>query len=101
MDLKEVLGIVSTSLGVINKLGSAPGVNLIPYVSTVASAAGALSMLIDAGQEFEPLAMKLKNTFKTDAPLPTAEEIAALDADTEAELTKLRTMPPKEDGEPD
>lgn len=101
MDLKEVLGIVSTSLGVINKLGNTPGVNLIPYVSTVASAAGALSMLIDAGKEFEPLATKLKDTFKPDAPLPTEAELAALDADTEAELTKLRTMPPREDDEPE
>lgn len=101
MDLKEVLGIVSTSLGVVQKIGQTPGVNLIPYVNVVSSAAGALHVLIDAGQEFAPLALKLKDTFKKDAPPPTEEEIAALDADTQAELDKLRALPPKEDGEPD
>ena len=101
MDIKEVLGIVSTSLGVINKLGSTPGVNLIPYVSTVSSVAGALSMLIDLGQDAGPLALKLKDTFKSDAPPPTEAEIAALDADTEAVLAELRIMPPKEDDEPE
>lgn len=101
MDLKEVLGIVSTSLNVVQKLGNAPGVNKLPYVDTITSVADALMQLIDAGQEFAPLALKLKDSFKKDAPLPTEEEIAALDADTEAELTKLRTMPPKEPDEPE
>lgn len=101
MDIREVLGIISTSLGVVQKLGSTPGVNLIPYVNVVSSVAGALDALIGAGLEFEPLALKLKNTFKKDAPPPTEEEVAALDADTEAELAKLRAMPPKEDGEPE
>jgi hypothetical protein len=101
MEVKDVLGIVSTSLGVIQQIGNTPGVNLIPYVSTVSSVAGALSQLIAAEQEFEPLALKLAGTFKKDAAPPTEAEIAALDADTEAELAKLRAMPPREEGEPE
>lgn len=101
MDLKEVLGIVSTSLGVIQKFGDVPGVNLIPYVNVASSAAGALHLLIDAGLEYEPLANKLKNTFKVDAPPPTTAEMADLDADIEQGLAKLGAMPPKEEDEPE
>lgn len=101
MDIKEVLGIVSTSLGVVQQLGSVPGVNLIPYVNVVTSVAGALNMLVKAGQNFEPLATKLRDTFRPDAPPPTDADLVALEADTEAELAKLRAMPERDPDEPE
>lgn len=101
MKLDEVLGIISTSLGVVSSLGTTPGVNLIPYVNAVSSAAGAIKLLVDAGKDYTPLALKLKNTFKKDAPPPTEEEVAALDADTKAELAKLGAMPAREGDEPE
>lgn len=101
MDVKQVVAIISQSLDVVQQIGNTPGVSLIPYVGTITSVAGALHQLIDAEQEFEPLALKLADTFKPGALPPTEEAMAELMADTDAELDKLRTMPPKEEGEED
>lgn len=105
MDAQQALGIVTASLNVIQNAGKAPiigaAVNLIPYYNYVSSAAGLITELIELGQDAGPQAIKLANTFKADAPLPTEDEIAAAEAETQIEIAKLRAMPPKEAGEPD
>ena len=101
MDFKDVIGIISDGLEAAEKFGNRPLVSSIPYVSEVTSVVGAINELIQAGQEFEPLVLRLQATFKKDAPPPTDDEVAALRADTAAELAKLGAMPPREDGEPE
>jgi hypothetical protein len=101
MDAKQALGIVTSSLEFIQSAGKVPGVNLIPYYNYVSSAAGLINELIELGQDAAPAALKLADTFKKDAPLPSEADIAEAETETQGELAKLRAMPPKEDGEPD
>ncbi len=101
MDAKQALGIVTTSLQFIQSAGKVPGVNLIPYYNYVSSAAGLINELIEFGQDAGPQALKLADTFKKDAPLPSEADIAEAEAETKTALATLRNMPAKEDGEPD
>lgn len=100
IDWKHALEVVSNALGVISSAAAIPGVNLIPYVSTVAVAAGALNAAINAGVKIAPYVAAIKDTFSNG--LPTEEKRLALDAKI-AELEALvnAPLPPQEAGEPE
>lgn len=100
MDWKHAFDAVNTALGVISSAGSTPGINLIPYVGVVSSAASALKLALDTGVKVAPYVIALKNTFS--GGLPSKDELAALDV----KIGELRAivqapLPPKEEGEPD
>lgn len=99
-DWKHAFDVINTALGVINAAGSTPGINLIPYVGTVAAAAGALKAGLNAAVNIAPYVLAIKDTFS--GGLPSESERAALDAKI-AELEALvdAPLPPKEAGEPD
>lgn len=100
MNWKNAFDAVETALGVISSAGSTPGINLIPYVGVVSSAAGTLKLALDTGVKVAPYVVALKNTFS--GGLPTTAELAVLDA----KIGELRAivhapLPPKEYGEED
>jgi hypothetical protein len=100
MDLKTILGAVDTALGAIKTATNLPGVNLIPYVSTVSSAVGVIQLMLEQGQNVAHLVTDLKETFS--GGLPSEDKRAALDARIAAARAKLHApLPPKEEGETD
>jgi hypothetical protein len=100
MDIKGLLDAVGTALGVIKSAADLPGVNLIPYVSTVSSVIGVAQIAISQGQNIANLVTDLKDTFS--GGLPTDAQLAALDARIAAARTKLHApLPEKEEGEED
>lgn len=100
MDWKRAFEVVNMALGVVAGAGDIPGVNLIPYVSVVSSAAKAIQMGINAGVSVAPYIEAVWDTFKNG--LPTPEAVAALDAKIAELRAKLHApLPPAEEGEPE
>lgn len=98
--LDNVLDAVGTALGVIKSLADTPGVNLLPYVSTVSSAISVAQLAIGQGKNIASLVTSLKDTFS--GGIPTQEQLDALDARIAAARAKLQApLPPKEEGEED
>lgn len=98
IDWKHAFDVISNALSVISTAGSTPGINLIPYVSTVASAASLINTGLKTGVKVLPYVAAIKETFANG--LPTEEKRVALDA----KLVELRAivqapLPPPEDGE--
>lgn len=101
-DFATIMNSVDTALGVVQKFASVPGVNLIPYVSTISSVVSVGHALIAAGKEGVSLFQNMKTTFAATDGLPTDEAMAALDAQIATARAKLHApMPPREDGEPE
>lgn len=99
-DLKQVLDAVNTALGVIKTVAETPGVNMIPYATTISSAISALQAAYLAGQNITPYIVAIKDTFT--GGVPTQDKLDALDAKiAELEAKADAPLPPKEDGEPD
>lgn len=97
---QQALSVISNALSVISAAGSTPGINLIPYVSTVAAAAGAINAGLNAAVNVAPYILAIKDTFSNG--LPTEAQRVALDAKiAELEAKVDAPLPPKEDGEPD
>lgn len=98
MNWKQAFNAVNTALGVIAGAGDIPGVNLIPYVSVVSSAAKAIKMGLNAAVNVAPYVEAVRETFADG--LPTPEKLSALDAKI-GELRALvnAPLPPREDGE--
>ena len=97
-DFKSLLSAVVTALGAISAAGNLPGVNLIPYVSTVASVAGLLQFALEKGVNVASDIAALKDTFSNG--LPSQDKIDALDARIAVLRARLHApLPPKEDGE--
>lgn len=97
---QQALSVISNALSVISAAGSTPGVNLIPYVSTVAAAASAINAGLNAAVNVAPYIVAIKDTFS--GGMPTEAQRAALDAKiAELEGQLDAALPPKEDGEPD
>jgi hypothetical protein len=97
-DYKSLLTAVTTALGAISAAGNLPGVNLIPYVSTVASVAGLLQFALEKGINVASDIKALKDTFSNG--LPSQDKIDALNARIVTLRAKLHLpLPPKEDGE--
>lgn len=95
---KGLLDAVVTALGVVQTAGNLPGVNLIPYVSTIASAAGVLQFAIEKGKNIASDIAAFKDTFANG--LPSQEKLDELDTRIEALRVKVHApLPPKEEGE--
>lgn len=100
IDWKHAFDVVSNALSVISSAGAIPGVNMIPYVSTVAGAASTINAGLQAGMKVAPYIAAIKETFANG--LPSEEKLTALDAKI-AELRAIihAELPPKEEGEED
>lgn len=99
-DTKQILDTFNTVAGTIKTIAETPGVNMLPYATTVAAAIGALQAAVNAGVNIAPYVTAISDTFSGD--IPTQEQLDALDvkiAELEAEVDAA--LPPKEDGEPD
>lgn len=100
MDAIKALDAIDTALQVISGIANTPGINLIPYVSTVAAVAGLASKAITIGKDVTPLLEELKSTF--DGGQPPQAAMDALDAKIAlARQRLLAPMPPLEPGEPE
>lgn len=99
-DWKKAFAVVNQALGVIASAGDIPGVNLIPYVSVISSAAKAIQVGVNAGVKVAPYIEAIRETFA--GGLPTPEKLSALDAKVkELEAVVYADLPPPDDGEPD
>jgi len=99
-DWKQALEAVNIALGAISRFGSLPGVNMIPYIGVVTTAASALQAGLNAGINVAPYVIAIKDTFTGE--LPSASQIEALRtkiAELEARIDA--PLPPREEGEPE
>lgn len=97
--LNQVLDAINAGLGVIKQVASTPGLNVLPYVSTIASAAGALQAAEAAGRDIAPYITAISGTFS--GTQPTADDLAALDAKiAELDAQVDAPLPVAEPGEP-
>lgn len=97
---QEAFTVINTALGVISTAGKTPGINMIPYVDIVASAAGAIQAGLNAAVNVAPYIQAVERSFKNGLPSAAerqalATDIAALEAEVDAAL------PPAEEGEPE
>ena len=99
-DIKQLLDTFNTVAGVIKTVAETPGVNMLPYASTVSSAISALQAGLNAGANILPYVTAIKDTFS--GGVPSQEQLDALDAKI-AELEALvdAPLPPAEPGEPE
>lgn len=97
-DWKDAFAVINTALGIIATAGQTPGINLIPFIGTIASAAGTLQAGLNAAVNVAPFIVAISDTFK--GGLPTEEQRLALDAKiAELEAKVDAALPPKEEGE--
>lgn len=94
------LDVVQKALSVVAGAGDIPGVNLLPYVSIIASAAKVIGAGISAGKDVAPYIAAMHDTFAHG--LPSQEKLTALDAQIkELEAIVYAPLPPADEGEPD
>lgn len=100
-DIMQVLEAVNSALNVIKRVAETPGVNMLPYATTVSTAIAAVQTAYSAGVSVVPYVVAIKKTF--DKPgIPAQSDLDALDAKIDALEAKVQApLPPKEDGEPD
>ncbi len=99
--ISDILEALDKAMSVVKTIADTPGVNLIPYVSTLSGVIGTVHMAYTAGKDIEPFIQALSDTF-TKPGTPTPADMAALDAKiAELEAKIDAPMPPKEDGEDD
>lgn len=99
LTLNQVLDAVSAGLGVIKQVASTPGLNVLPYVSTIISAASALQAAEAAGRDIAPYISAISGTFSGN--VPTADDLTALDAQIALLDAQVDApLPPAEPGEP-
>jgi hypothetical protein len=99
-DWKKAFEVVNQALSAIASAGDIPGVNLIPYVSVISSAAKAIQAGVNAGVKVAPYVEAIRETFA--GGLPTPEKIAALDAKIkELEGIVYADLPEPDEGEPE
>lgn len=88
--IKEVVSVFNTVASTIRGLAETPGINLIPYATTIAAAVGALQAAVNAGVNILPYVEAIKRTF--DGDVPTQAELDALDVEI-ARLEGLLNAP--------
>lgn len=99
--LTEVLDAIDTAMATIKGVAETPGINLLPYVSTLSSVISTVHAVYEAGKDIEPYITAIAATF-SGGNTPTAEDMTALDAKIAAlEAQVDAPLPPAEDGEPD
>ena len=97
---QDAFSVIEKALGAIQGAANIPGINLLPYVSTVSSAATALQAGLHAAVDIAPYIVAISKTFAGGLPSEAerkalAEKIKELEAEIDAPL------PSPEDGEPD
>jgi len=98
--LAQVLDAVNSAMTVLRTIANTPGVNALPYVSTISAALGALQAAANAGRNIAPYVVAISNTFT--GVVPTEEQLVALDAKIlELDAAVDAPLPNKEEGEPD
>lgn len=101
MDIREILEAVDLAMTKVKTIADLPGVNMLPYVSTLSGVIGATHAAYVAGKSIEPYVTAITDTFGKDG-VPTESDMAALDAKiAELEAKVQAPLPPKEEGEPD
>jgi hypothetical protein len=99
-DLKNVLEAFNNVASIVKTLAETPGVNMLPYASTISSAIGVLQTAYAAGNNIAPYVLALKDTFS--GGVPTQEQLDALDAKIADLRGQLHApLPDQEAGEPE
>lgn len=102
VNVSELLGTINSMLTVVKNVAQLPGVNMIPYASTIGGAIELLQLAVQAGQDITPYIMAIKGTFGDGSKVPTEAELAELDVKIAQLRTELHAdLPPAEEGEPD
>lgn len=97
--ISDILDTVDTAMGVLKTVIDTPGINLIPYVSTLSSVIGVTHAAYTAGKNITPYITAIHDTFSGDK-IPSQDELTALDTKiAELEAKVQAPLPPKEDGE--
>jgi hypothetical protein len=100
-DLQKLLTAVNAGLTVVKQVAELPGVNVLPYASTLSSAIGVVQLAAEAGQNILPYVAAIQETFTSGNP-PTVDQMVALDAKIAELRAQLQEpLPPKEAGEED
>lgn len=100
IDWKRAFEVVNMALTTIASAGDIPGVNLIPYVSVVASGAKVIRAGINAGVKVAPYIEAMAESFR--GGLPSLEKVAALDAKIKELAAEVYAdLPPAEPDEPE
>lgn len=100
-DIKQILEAVDSAMTTIKSIADTPGVNLLPYVSTLSSVIGGVHVAYTAGKNIEPYITAIKDTYTVPGS-PTPADVASLDARIAALEAKVQALlPPAEEGEPD
>lgn len=99
-DWKSAFEVINKALAVVAGAGDIPGVNLIPYVGVISSAAKAIQMGVNVGVKVAPYISAINDTFANG--LPTPEKLAALDVKiNELHALVQAELPPREEDEPE
>lgn len=102
MTITEVLAAIDQGLSVLKTIADTPGVNMIPYVSTISGVIGAIQAAERAGKNIAPYVTRFIATFGKNATIPTQADLDALNADIAALEAKADApLPAAESGEPD
>jgi hypothetical protein len=100
MDFKALLDAFGNVASVVKTIADTPGINLIPYASTVSSAVSAIQAGIKLGENVSTQIDALRDTFANG--VPSQDKLDALDAKIAALRAKIHApLPPKEEGEED
>lgn len=100
-NLEALFSAINTGLNTIKTIAALPGVNMIPYATTIAGGIEVLQLAFEAGQNIMPYVVAFKETFETGGEVPQ-EKLDALDVKINELRGKLHApLPDKEDGEED
>ena len=99
-NINTILDAINSALSVVKSVADTPGINLIPYVSTVSSIIGALQTAEELGKDIMPYITALKDSIG--GAVTTQAEVDALDAQIAALRARVEAdLPPIEPGEPE
>ena len=100
MDFKSLLDAFGNVASVVKTIADTPGVNLLPYATTVSSAVSAIQAGIRLGENVTTQVNALRDTFANG--IPPQDKLDALDAKIATLRAKIHApLPEKEEGEED